>query len=754
MDEWKNKIIEGDCLEVMKDIPDNSIDAVITDPPYGLSFMGKKWDYDIPSVEIWCECLRVLKPGGYLLSFAGTRTQHRMACNIEYAGFEIRDMIAWVYGCVPEETKILTKKGWKEYTSLKKGEHIFSFNPITNKIESDEVKEVYEYRYKGEMIKLKNDNTEQLLTPNHRIYCKEEFREQKNYDRKWYCPDNWSWKYAEQIKNYGKYNLPLGAVYDGYLSIGIDFSSLLGWILSEGNFQGNAINIYQSSVNYNKVLIIKNILDKLKIKYSHYKRKRKYKEKDYIEHQFYFSGDIVKQIKEWIPNKKPTFNLLNLKYEEKIALFNSLLLGDGSRGYTFYQNDLKFLEWFQTLCHLIGKQARINKKKMCVEVLNNPNTQLQARHLKNRKEKYDGIVWCPQTKNGTWIAKYKGRIFITGNSGFPKSHNIGVAVDKLQGNKRDVVGVSKNGAGASPQKLLNHKVGDTGIGMLDGSGKTFDLTKGTSEWEGWGTSLKPALEPVTVARKPLSEKTVAENVLKWGTGGINIDGCRVGTEGGTAKGTFPNEDSKEIYGDGLNGNCEKKDIGAGRFPANLIHSGEDEVLELFPNTKSVVSKRGNGIGKGYHGSNAEYNTIRGFEDSGSAARFFYCAKASKKERDMGCEKMVARRYADKGRNKIDGVGGDNPSNRTNIPKKNFHPTVKPINLMEYLIKLVSRKNAIILDPFAGSGTTGIACKILNRNYILIEKESEYIKIIKKRLNATHKIQETHQRISLSIDELW
>ena len=92
------KLILGDCLIKLKELPDNSVDAIVTDPPYGLSFMGKKWDYDVPSIEIWCECFRVLKPGGYLLSFAGTRTQHRMACNIEDAGFEIRDMIAWIYG--------------------------------------------------------------------------------------------------------------------------------------------------------------------------------------------------------------------------------------------------------------------------------------------------------------------------------------------------------------------------------------------------------------------------------------------------------------------------------------------------------------------------------------------------------------------------------------------------------------------------------------------------------------------------------
>lgn len=91
-------LLPGDCLQTIKSLPDNSVDSIVTDPPYGLSFMGKAWDYDVPTVAVWAECLRVLKPGGHLLAFAGTRTQHRMACRIEDAGFEIRDMVAWAYG--------------------------------------------------------------------------------------------------------------------------------------------------------------------------------------------------------------------------------------------------------------------------------------------------------------------------------------------------------------------------------------------------------------------------------------------------------------------------------------------------------------------------------------------------------------------------------------------------------------------------------------------------------------------------------
>lgn len=536
-----NKIYQGDCLEIMKEIPDNYVDAIVTDPPYGLSFMGKKWDYDVPSVEIWKECLRVLKPGGYLLAFAGTRTQHRMACNIEDAGFEIRDMIAWVYG-----------------------------------------------------------------------------------------------------------------------------------------------------------------------------------------------------------------------------------------------------------------------------------------------------------------------------SGFPKSLNIGKAVDKLQGNEREVIEVKKqNGA---KFKTIQEQIDNGGFNSPER--ENFNITKGTSEWEGWGTSLKPALEPITVARKPLSEKNVAENVFKWGTGGMNIDACRV----------FSKDvmEERTRHGGGIIGNGtsyempdSKNTIPPGRFPANFIHDGSDEVLSLFPNSKSIQNKKcdnrknkGNSMFlDGFHNPENSYN------DSGSAARFFYCAKASKNER-LGLDKIeiiihnVTNKYGTEGMlckeknltqeeklvhlqldmdtltpkviaeygiqnksviewsiswfgknlmekyqkdfasiiltgtnltmtskiynwlvflltkeytadvNLLEGNGGNLVENADNLKeliisinekmasrlgvknavsktllkisvkgRKIAHCTQKPLKLMEYLIKLVSREGAMVLDPFAGSGTTGMACKKLNRNFILIEREPKYCKIAEKRINS-------------------
>ncbi len=416
------KVIHWNCLEVLRRATPNSIDAIVTDPPYWLSFMGKKWDYDVPSVEIWQECLRVLKPGGYLLAFAGTRTQHRMAVRIEDAGFEIRDMIAWVYG-----------------------------------------------------------------------------------------------------------------------------------------------------------------------------------------------------------------------------------------------------------------------------------------------------------------------------SGFPKSLNIGKAVDKLQGNEREDLG-------EHIQNKTNPDSKNRSWQSEEGVGNKWNLSKGTSEWEGWWTALKPALEPITVARKPISEKTVAENCLKWGVGGINIDESRVEAQKGDkfgggglnspVNGFMGNTENTYKKGTGF-----RDDTALGRFPANLIHDNSEEVRECFPESKGALAPVKAGLENKMFGANKPtVDDGKSFRnDSGNASRFFksiiYQAKASKSERNKGCEELEEKRK------KVAVIQTPWVSNdwewedwkQLSSPMKNHHPTVKPIALMEYLVKLVSREWALVLDPFAWSGSTLLACKNLGRGYVGIEMDEEYIKIINARL---------------------
>jgi DNA modification methylase len=410
----QNIIIKGDCIEEMKKLPENSVDSIVTDPPYGLSFMGKKWDYDVPKVDIWKEAFRVLKPGGHLLSFAGTRTYHRMAVNIEDAGFDIRDMISWLYG-----------------------------------------------------------------------------------------------------------------------------------------------------------------------------------------------------------------------------------------------------------------------------------------------------------------------------SGFPKSLNIGKQIDKIQGNEREDLGRNPawrkgNGANATTS---------TGWAKPQRPNKT----KGNTEYEGWGTALKPACEPIVVARKPLSEKNVALNVLKWGTGGINIDECRIGTEeifvnGGRNSIAAGDERTGKALGRyGPNEPLNTTHIG--RFPANIILDEEaakmldEQSGESGGKFSRQSRKRKWFMLSGSENNIQEANAPDNYGDKGGASRFFYCAKASKSERNLGCEEFEEIKggsYQFRQDGSLDGK----------IPiKKNNHPTVKPIKLMEYLIRLVTPKGGIVLDPFLGSGTTALACIKQGMNYIGIEQDEDYCKIAEARIKG-------------------
>jgi DNA modification methylase len=403
-----NKIYNEDCLEGMKLLDDNSIDNIVTDPPYELGFMGKKWDSTgiACNVDLWKECLRVLKPGGHLLAFGGTRTYHRMTCAIEDAGFEIRDCIQWLYG-----------------------------------------------------------------------------------------------------------------------------------------------------------------------------------------------------------------------------------------------------------------------------------------------------------------------------SGFPKSHDISKAIDKKAGAEREVIGQSKRNDRVLPSGQggyhgrLHEQYQEKGRESIK-LDITAPATPEAREWDGWGTCLKPANEPIVLARKPISEKTIAENVLKWGTGGINIDDCRVEYDmTDTNPATNPLYRKKNGYKTnyGIDSNPSaytlKKQEGTmninnqGRFPANVIL---DEEAGKLLDEQSGIQKGGKMVIGGTPrktegfvctGSPDRSKSLMSYGDSGGASRFFYVAKASKKERGEG----------------------------------NKHPTVKPLSLIKYLVTLVTPPDGVCLDPFMGSGTTAVACINTGRNYIGFELDKHYCDIANERI---------------------
>ena len=321
-------------------------------------------------------------------------------------------------------------------------------------------------------------------------------------------------------------------------------------------------------------------------------------------------------------------------------------------------------------------------------------------------------------------------------SGFPKSHDVSKAIDKMAGAEREVVRLNHNHRAISGTEYEGvYAGGNTGAETI-----TAPATDDAKEWNGWGTALKPAHEPICVARKPLIG-TVAENVLTHGTGSINVDACRVECEG---KPLFTKQNTKNgnIFKNGSNRTGEIST--QGRWPANIIHDGSAEVLAGFPETQNGGKKNAERMSKGSGGEATGnvygvYKPHRQIEtyggDKGSAARFFYCAKASKKDRDEGLEGFEERFSPTMG----NGIGAKEHDPETATPKRNYHPTVKPTNLMQYLCRLVTPPNGLILDPFLGSGSTGKAAIYEGFRFIGFDLNQEYIDIAKARIEYAIKM---------------
>ena len=334
-------------------------------------------------------------------------------------------------------------------------------------------------------------------------------------------------------------------------------------------------------------------------------------------------------------------------------------------------------------------------------------------------------------------------------SGFPKSLDISKAIDKAAGAEREVVGVSvrrtsKTG-GSGNSYVLKGDMPDVRKSC------TAPATPLAQQWNGWGTALKPSWEPIIVGMKPL-DGTFAENAEKWGVAGLNIDGARIGTKQRTYKGSGAQPHKLNAHGKGdtgigyMDGSGKDMEFSAqGRFPSNTIlsctcedeHEPDCPVRLLDEQSGELTSGAKDGTYNGWGTGREIYGDVKPYHhhcsaSSGGASRFFYCAKSSRAERNAGCLEIEAQQ-TDESRHP-DKPGGNNPRNRGAKKSTNFHPTVKPLALMEYLCKLTKTPTGgIVLDPFAGSGTTGIAAYKTNRHYILIEKERDYCKIAERRI---------------------
>lgn len=304
--------------------------------------------------------------------------------------------------------------------------------------------------------------------------------------------------------------------------------------------------------------------------------------------------------------------------------------------------------------------------------------------------------WCAIEDAGFEVRDTIAWLF---GSGFPKSHNIGKAIDKSAGAEREVIRERYTVKRIKPGATV---VREGAWGKQDIPFTATDTAPATPEattWEGWGTALKPAFEPIILARKPLSE-TVAATVLQHGTGALNIDGCRI--EGQPQ--AFHNGSARRggIMGENIPGRGFAPGNPNGRWPANLCHDGGEDVLRAFPDApgqqRAVGPEFAPKVGTAVYGDYGPRPAVEPRGDSGSAARFFYSAKADSDDR---CDSK--------------------------------HPTVKPVALMRWLVRLVTPPGGLVLDPFAGSGTTGVACIREGFDCILIEREPQYVADIRHRL---------------------
>jgi DNA modification methylase len=286
-------------------------------------------------------------------------------------------------------------------------------------------------------------------------------------------------------------------------------------------------------------------------------------------------------------------------------------------------------------------------------------------------------------------------------SGFPKSHDVSKGIDRAAGET----------GGYGERKANIHSRGNHILhegwkrpwmddpSAVERSGREYiPATDAARQWSGWGSALKPAIEPICLARKPLGEGTIAANVIKWGCGALNIDGCRVGTDVITTQAKTKEQSLTGLAQPDSTGShkwqgCPESQH-VGRWPANIIHDGSPEVVEAFPETTS--GSRNGEYGNGTFSSGKVSKELVG--DSGSAARFFYTSKADSDDR-LGSK----------------------------------HPTVKPLDLMQYLVRLVTPKGGTVLDPFAGTGTTGEAAFREGMRAVLIERENEYVEDIRRRM---------------------
>ena len=471
-----------DCRDAMSlFLPDNSVDSIVCDPPYGLTFMGKKWDYDVPGVDVWAECLRVLKPGGHLLAFAGTRTQHRMAVRIEDAGFEIRDMIAWVYGCLSEDSEVLTEEGWMPYNKAKQ-KNILAYDLQNDIYKWERPSRWNEYRVESDTAyRIQSDHTDQIVSRGHRCIV-------ERGGMLAFVP-------ADELAGVERVPYLRG-----------DFSALP---------QGRGELLFQAVLRESEGLAKETFCERQGEEVSGEGFAGREKPgvegwRDLLQAQGQVCGS-VDQVRA-LPGKHEEHGPQGRVRDGASPCCSpgnwQATDTAGVRAPHQPQCDGQSAGELDAVCEQRGSQAV------------RARASYQTTVATVTAIEYSGLIWCPTVSTGAFVARRNGKVFITGNSGFPKSHNVGKSIDREAGAQREVVG--KAAAGSAPLKRGHVNTSGGGLSVGTERSPEYDITAPATEaarqWQGWGTALKPALETVTFASKPYTAEqerhTIQSNLIR------------------------------------------------------------------------------------------------------------------------------------------------------------------------------------------------------------------------------------------------
>jgi site-specific DNA-methyltransferase (adenine-specific) len=680
-----------------------------------------------------------------------------MAVNIEDAGFEIRDLVMWHYGCLDEQTEVATSEGVKPYHNTKLGDTVLCYNVENGKYSYQPILEIVEYDYSDTAYRLVGDFGEQVVSRNHRVIVERGGKE--------------VFEFAENVARQQQARIPVleslpalqQAFYDTRQASGCEKQGMQPKVCQRTDRQGQQraaaarakegavhflCGLWQESVEagclvkegFNSCLQSRMQwgVARCGVESPCPQRAGLLEARVRTGSKRAHDGGDQPSLEGW-PNLPKAEGGIR-RPADQVCTLPSTAYGDGEEGWLRYGTSAD--------CCSAGSQG-VDQGRMCTPSEPRRNRQPDAKSnavcnqcrpqeirawaghktamVRVVPFHYTGKVWCLRVPTGAFVAVRNGVAFPTGNSGFPKSLSVDKAIDRAAGADREVVGVREDFAARAPKNNFDQfsaiNPSERGINSQAFAAKmgqiTAPATPAAKQWAGWGTALKPATEIVTMARKPFPG-TVAANVLEWGTGGINVDGCRVEMQPGDQKGEFGprnvglgDNNTNGIYGGGFA--RQDADESKGRWPANLIHSGCDEVVAGFPETGASSTNpdrftgtnkfKGTTFAADAYSLQMKSGQAAVYGDSGSAARFFYCAKASKSDRNEG------------------------------LDDSNGHPTVKPTDLMRYLCRLVTPPGGVVLDPYMGSGSTGKAAYLEGFQFIGIEQDPAFVAIARARIAA-------------------